>query len=210
MTGFLHRLLDLPSAVIYLIVGVFVFAEDAVLIGFIVPGETVAILAGVAASQGSVSPAVTCAVVVFAAIAGDTTGYLIGARYGHKILSLRPLRRRAKRIESAQQTLARHGGPAVLGGRFVAFLHAVMPLLAGTSHMSYRRFFAYNAAGGVLWGTGTVLAGYLAGSSYAVVEKTFGRASAIAAAAVIVAGLVAWRVHRWRRRRHGGVAEGNS
>lgn len=201
MKRFLDQVLGLNSAVVYVIVAVLVFAEDALLIGFVVPGETAAILGGVAASQGDVSLTLMCGIVVFAAITGDSTGYVVGARYGDRILSLRPLRRRRENIEAARATLARQGGPAVLVGRFVAFLHAVMPLVAGTSHMSYRRFFAYNATGGLLWGTGAVLAGYLAGNSYGVIERTFGRASAIAAGAVVVVGLVLWRVRRWRRKR---------
>lgn len=199
MRRFLDQLLHLHTTVIYLVVAVLVFAEDALLVGFVVPGETAAILGGVAASQGSVSLAIMCGIVVLAAVVGDSTAYAIGARYGHKIFSLRPLQRRAQRIDAAQRTLARRGGPAVLGGRFVAFLHAVMPILAGTSHMSYRRFFVYNATGGLLWGTGTVLLGYLAGNSYAVIDRTFGRTSAIAAAVVVIVGLVVWRVRRWRR-----------
>ncbi len=198
---FLDQLLGLNSAVVYVIVAALVFAEDALLIGFIVPGETAAILGGVAASQGDVSLTLMCGIVVLAAITGDSTGYAVGARYGDRILSVRPLRRRRKNIEAARATLARRGGPAVLAGRFIAFLHAVMPLVAGTSQMSYRRFFAYNATGGLLWGTGAVLAGYLAGNSYSVIERTFGRASAIAAGAVVVVVLVLWRVSRWRRKR---------
>jgi membrane protein DedA with SNARE-associated domain len=91
---FLDQLLGLNSAVVYVIVAVLVFAEDALLIGFVVPGETAAILGGVAASQGDVSLTLMCGIVVLAAITGDSTGYAVGARYGDRILSVRPLRRR--------------------------------------------------------------------------------------------------------------------
>ncbi len=80
---------------------------------------------------------------------------------------------------------------AVFLGRFVAFLRAVMSFLAGTSRMRYRRFLAYNAAGGRVWGVGSVLLGYLAGNSYAAIERTFGRAVALLAAAVVLVGIVA-------------------
>jgi len=92
----------------------------------------------------------------------------------------------------------------VFGGRFIAFFRAVMPFLAGTAHMSYRRFLAYNAAGGLVWGLGCVLLGYLAGNSYTAIEKIFGRAAAIVVAAVVVIGLIVWSV---RRRRRGPAAE---
>jgi len=90
---------------------------------------------------------------------------------------------------------------AVFLGRFVAFLRAVMSFLAGTSRMRYRRFLAYNAAGGRVWGVGSVLLGYLAGNSYAAIERTFGRAVALLAAAVVLVGIVVWRLRRQRSNR---------
>ena len=153
MSKILDQVLGLHGPVVYLIVGFLVFAEDALFVGFVLPGETAAILGGVAASRHNVSLTLMCIIVVLAAIVGDSVGYEIGARYGTRLLSLRVLRRRKDRIDAARATLARRGGPAVFGGRFVAFLRAVMPFLAGTSHMRYPRFLAYNAAGGLAWGT---------------------------------------------------------
>jgi membrane protein DedA with SNARE-associated domain len=204
MTKVLDQLLNLHGVAVYVIVGLVVFAEDAVFVGFVLPGETAAILGGVAASRGNASVAVMCAVVVVAAIVGDSVGYEIGSRYGSRVLSLRVLRRRADRIDAARDMLARRGGPAVFLGRFVAFFRAVMPFLAGTVHMRYRRFLAYNAAGGLVWGTGAVLLGYLAGNSYAVIEKTFGRAAALIVAALVVAVLIVWSIRRRRHERAAG------
>jgi membrane protein DedA with SNARE-associated domain len=201
VTRFLNQLLGLHGAAVYLIVGLLVFAEDALFVGFVVPGETAAVLGGVAASRGHVSLTLICAVVVVAAIVGDSVGYEIGARYGTRLLSVRVLRRRRPRIDAARATLARRGGLAVFLGRFVAFLRAVMPFLAGTSRMRYRRFLAYNAAGGLLWGIASVLLGYLAGNSYAAIEKTFGRVVALVVAAIVVVALVAWSIRRRRRER---------
>jgi membrane protein DedA with SNARE-associated domain len=204
----LDQVLGLHGTVVYLIVGVLVFAEDALFVGFVLPGETAAILGGVAASRHNVSLAIMCATVVLAAVVGDTVGYEIGARYGTRLLSVRFLRRRADRVDAARATLARRGGPAVFGGRFVAFLRAVMPFLAGTSHMRYPRFLAYNAAGGLAWGVGSVLLGYLAGNSYTAVEHAFGRVTALIAAALVVAGLIVWSVRRHRRQRTAGPGDG--
>lgn len=202
MTGFLDSLLRLQGAVVYAIVGLVVFVEDALFVGFVVPGETAAILGGVAASHHNVSLTLMCAVVVLAAIIGDSVGYEIGRRYGPRLLALPVLRRRATRIDAARDTLARRGGPAVFGARFVAFLRAVMPFLAGSAAMPYRRFLAYNAAGGLVWGIGAVLLGYLAGNSYAMIEKTFGRGAAVVVAAIVVIGLIVWSIRRRRREAH--------
>jgi membrane-associated protein len=201
VSGLLDRLLGLQGTVVYLIVGLLVFAEDALFFGFVLPGETAAILGGVAASRHHVSPTAMCAVVVVAAILGDSVGYEIGARYGTRLLSVRVLRRRKDRVDAARANLARRGGPAVFGGRFVAFLRAVMPFLAGASHMRYPRFLAYNAAGGLVWGIGCVLLGFLAGNSYTAIEHAFGRVTALVAAAVVIVGLLVWTVRRHRRNR---------
>ena len=208
MNGILDQLLGLQGTVVYLSVGALVFAENALFVGFVLPGETAAILGGVAASRGNVSLTLMCTVVVIAAIVGDSVGYGIGARYGPRLLSIRVLERRKDRIDDARATLARRGGPAVFGGRFVAFLRTVLPFLAGASHMRYRPFLAYNAAGGLIWGVGAVLLGYLAGHSYAAIERTFGRVTAVLAAVLVVAGLLIWSIRRHRRQRADGPGNG--
>lgn len=196
MSGLLDRITGLPVASVYLLVGLLVFAEDALFIGFVIPGETVAILGGVTASLGRTSLPVTIAVVVGAAVLGDSVGYELGKHYGVRLLETRPLARRRARIDDARAFLARRGGPAVFLGRFVAFLRAMMPFLAGASQMRYRTFLAFNAAGGIVWGVAVVLLGYFAGASYSKVEHLFGRAAAITVAVIVVVALVVWRIRR--------------
>ncbi len=208
MSKVLDQLLGLQGTVVYFTVGALVFAENALFVGFVLPGETAAILGGVAASRGNVSLTLMCTVVVLAAIVGDTVGYEIGARYGTRLVAIRALERRRDRIDGARATLARRGGPAVFGGRFVAFLRTVLPFLAGTSHMPYSRFVAYNAAGGLIWGVGAVLLGYLAGHSYAAIERTFGRVTAVLASALVLVGLLIWRIRRHRRQSAAGPKSG--
>jgi len=194
----LHGLTSLPAGWIYLVVGLLVFAEDALFVGFLIPGETAAVIGGVTANSGRTDLVAMMAVVVAAAILGDSVGYEVGRRFGGRLLETRPLRRRRERVDRAREFLARRGGPAVLLGRFVAFLRATMPFLSGSARMRYRRFLAYNAVGGVLWGVGTVLLGFLAGAAYQRVARTFGVVSAVVVALLALAALV---VRRLRRRR---------
>ncbi|HEV7712659.1 MAG TPA: DedA family protein [Asanoa sp.] len=201
MSSLLDSLVDQRAIWVYVIVGLVVFAEDAFFIGFILPGETAAILGGVAASQGHVSVVWMSVIVVAAAILGDTVGYEIGSRWGYRLLSVRVLQKREKQVESARSFLARRGGPAVFLGRFIAFLRAFVPFLAGVAHLHYRKFLAYNAAGGVVWGVGSVLLGYLAGHSYTMIENALGKWAAIAIGAVVVAALLAWAIYRRVRER---------
>ena len=161
-------------------------------------GETAAVLGGVAASLGHASLPVMMVTVVAAAIVGDTVGYEVGRHLGPRLVSSRMLRSRRERLDRAREFLARRGGAAVFLGRFVAFFRAVMPALAGTAGMRYRRFLAFNAAGGIVWGTGVVLLGYLAGTSYAAVERTVGRGVALAVAGIVLVALAVWRVRAHR------------
>lgn len=153
MSRLLDPLLNLHGLVVYLLVAAVVFTEDALFVGFVVPGETAAVLGGVAASRGHVSLAIIIAVVVAAAIIGDSAGYQLGAHYAPRLLSTRLVSRHQRHIDAAGDLLARRGGPAVFLGRFVAYLRAVMPFLAGAARVPYRRFLAYNAAGGLVWGS---------------------------------------------------------
>jgi membrane-associated protein len=201
MSSLIEQILSVPGALVYVIVGLLVFAEDALFIGFVIPGETAAVLGGVDASRGHVQPLLMIVAVVAAAIVGDSVGYEIGRHAGPRILRLPILLRHQRRLDDAQDLLARRGGSAVFLGRFVAFFRAVMPALAGTARMPYRRFLAFNAAGGAAWGTGFVLLGYLAGNSYAAVEKTVGRTAALAVLGLLLLALLMWRLRKRRAER---------
>ena len=198
MSGVLSHLLNLSPVLVVLVVALLVFAEYALFVGFVIPGETAAVLGGVYASRGGVPVAVVVAVVGVAAIVGDSVGYEVGNLIGPRLLSLRILDKRRAKLDKAQQFLARRGGSAVFLGRFVAFFRAVMPALAGISRMPYRRFLPWNAAGGLVWGTTFVVLGYLAGNSYEAVASAVGRDAALAVAAVVVIALIVWRIREHR------------
>jgi len=196
MSSIVDRLLSVPGWVVLTVVGLLVFAEDALFVGFVLPGETAAILAGVAAKLGHVPLLGALAVVVVAAIVGDSVGYEVGRHLGPRLLRLRILESRKGGIDRAQGFLARRGGSAVFLGRWVALFRALMPALAGSARMHYPKFLAYNALGGVTWGVTVVLVGYAAGASYKTIESRFGTGSAIAVAAVVVVALIVWRVRK--------------
>jgi len=198
MSGLLDHVLNVPAWAVLLTVALVVFAEDALFVGFILPGETAAVLGGVATKLGRVPLPAVLITVIAAAILGDSVGYEIGRHFGSRVLQLRILSRHRQRLGDAQDFLARRGGVAVFLGRGVAFFRAVMPALAGTARMPYRTFLAYNAAGGIVWGTLVVLLGYAAGASYATIEQTLGRTSALIVLAITVAALLVWRIHKHR------------
>jgi membrane protein DedA with SNARE-associated domain len=178
-----------------------VFAEDAVFVGFVVPGETAAVVAGVATALRGIPLWVAIVAVDVAAIAGDTVGYEVGRHALSRVLDAKPLRRHRGRVERARDVLRRRGGVAVFLGRFTAFFRAVMPALAGMSKMHYPRFLAWNAAGGIVWGTGYVVLGHVAGASYQQLESKVGHGAAYAIGGLVVLGIIVWRVRAHRRER---------
>jgi membrane-associated protein len=200
VSSLLQQLLHLPAPLVLSVVGVLVFGEAAVFLGFVLPGETAVLLAGFLASSGRFSVVLLAVVVVVAAIVGDTVGYEVGKRYGPRLMRTPLFLRHEGRLLRARRFLDGRGAPAIFVGRFTAFLRAVTPGLAGLSGMRYRRFLAWNALGGLVWGVGCVVAGYVAGSSYQQMASRLGQAGAAAAAVVVLLALVAWRVGRRRHR----------
>jgi membrane-associated protein len=188
----------LSGWVALIVIAALVFGETAVFLGFVLPGETAVVIGGVLASRGHLSLATLTVVVVLAAVAGPIVGYDIGRRMGDRLFAVRPLRRMPGGLQRARSVLRDRGGLAVLLGRFVAFVRAVMPAAAGAARMPYRTFLFYNVAGGVVWGVGYCLLGYAAGSAYSAIESRVGAGLAIAVAALVLIGLVVWAVRRHR------------
>ncbi len=201
MQWIIDHVLGAPAWLVYVVVGLVVFVEDALFIGFVVPGETLAVIGGVTASLGHTSLGWMLVVVAVAAIVGDSVGYEVGRLLGPRILSMRILERRRPQLDRAQAFLRRRGGAAVFFGRWTAFFRAVMPALAGVSRMHYPKFLLWNAIGGLTWSTAVVLVGYVAGRSYSRVEQWFGRGTAGLAALVVIVALVVWQVRRRRAER---------
>ncbi|HEY6934240.1 MAG TPA: VTT domain-containing protein, partial [Marmoricola sp.] len=111
------------------------------------------------------------------------------------------LRKRRGAIDRSMDFLRRRGGIAVFLGRFTAFFRAMMPALAGASRMRYGTFLMWNAAGGIIWGTGYVMLGHIAGASYQALESKVGHGAAIGIGAVVVLAIIVWRVRAHRRER---------
>jgi membrane protein DedA with SNARE-associated domain len=194
----LERIQSLPGSLVYGLVALLVFGEAALFIGFVLPGETAVIVAGVVASRGHVNVVLLCVVVVVSAIAGDSVGYAVGAKYGHRLLTLKILKSRRESLDRTLDALSRRGLTYVFIGRFTAFLRAVIPGLAGMSRLHYRRFLAANAAGAVAWGVLYTLLGYFAGHALDSIEKYSGWAAS--GLLVIVVAIIV-TVHLRRKRR---------
>jgi membrane-associated protein len=192
-------LLHFHGTAAYALVGFLVFAEAALLVGFFIPGETAVVVGGVLAGLHQVNLETMMAVVVVCAIVGDSVGFEVGKRSGPWLLERRPLKGRAG-VRRTMAMLERYGGPAVFLGRFVAFARAIIPGLAGMSGLRYRVFLFYNALGGLVWGVGYTLLGFIVGISFAHILSTIGLWSIAVVGAIVVAAVVTGVVVKRRER----------
>jgi membrane protein DedA with SNARE-associated domain/uncharacterized membrane protein YbhN (UPF0104 family) len=136
-------------------------------LGVPVPGETTLVAAAVLAAQGRLNLALVLALAAAAAIAGDNAGYLLGRRFGRRIL-LAPgpfARRRRHLVEAGDRFFAAHGAAAVFLGRWVAVGRMAAAWLAGADRMPWRRFAVWNAAGAVAWTLSVGLVAYALGAA---------------------------------------------
>ncbi len=180
-------LFDLAGPVALIIVFAVAMAEGGLLIGLFLPGEAPLIIAGVLAYQGRVAlPAVLLAAGL-GAVLGDSVGYWLGRRYGSKLESTKLGRKIGEqRWEKSRTYVRERGGKAVFLGRFVSIFRTLAPPVAGSAHMPYRRFLVWNVPAAVIFAVGLVMAGYLAGSSWHLVEDYLGRASLVIGIVVVV------------------------
>jgi membrane protein DedA with SNARE-associated domain len=206
LSSIVNGLTHLSGWVAYSVIAALVFGETAIFLGFVLPGEAAVVLGGVLASRGHLSLAVLAAVVVVTALTGPMVGYEVGKRMGDRLFAARALRRVPGGPDRARTALRDRGGLAVLLGRFVAIVRAVMPAAAGAVRVPYRTFVLYNVAGGIIWGVGYCLLGYLAGSAYSVVESRIGVGLAIAVAVVVVTAAAVFAVRRHRAAARAGAA----
>ncbi|HUJ33745.1 MAG TPA: DedA family protein [Solirubrobacteraceae bacterium] len=200
-----HVIRDLGSTLgpwTYALVGVMAFLETGAGVGLIAPGELAVILGGVAAGQGEVELVPLIALVWTCAVAGDMLSYVLGRRLGRGFLLEHGHRVRLTpdRLEQVERYFARHGGKTILFGRFIGWVRALAPFIAGASRMPARRFLPATIVAAGLWAVACTLLGYAFWNSLdRAVELARGGSFAVAAI-VVLAAAGTYAVKRRRRR----------
>ena len=150
------------------LLGLIVFAESGMLVGFFFPGDSLLFIAGFLASDagGHKLPALPWVIltVVVAAIAGDQIGYLIGRKLGPRLFNRSDSRLlNPRNIDKTQAFFEHHGAKSIVLARFVPVVRAFVAVIAGAGRMKYRTFVSFNVIGGALWGIGVPILGYFLG-----------------------------------------------
>lgn len=148
-------------------------------VGIPLPGETVLIAAATyAATTGHLDIWLVFLAATAGAILGDNLGYWIGYRGGYKLARKygHKIRLDERKLKVGRYIFDRHGGKVVFFGRFVSVLRTFAAFLAGTVHMSWPRFLAYNASGGIVWAAIFSFGFYIAGNT---LEKLSGTVNVV-------------------------------
>ncbi len=143
-----------------------VFAETGLLVGFLLPGDTLLIITGLLAFHPGIGVDVWWAALAIgvAAFLGGEVGYLIGHKLGPAVFERKESGVFSrKNVERTNAFFERFGALAVILARFVPIVRTFAPVAAGVGHMNYRRYSLYNLVGAVVWGVGLTFAGYLVG-----------------------------------------------
>jgi len=174
--SFDSQLSTLAPFFFYILVGVIIFVETGILLGFFFPGDSILFSAGlVAAAHGNINIVILVTVIFLAAFFGDQVGFVIGRVYGRPYLEKRDSKRIQSMIARADRFYEQTGWWAVVTARFFPWIRTFVPPIAGASRMNYYQFLSANALGALLWGVGITLAGFYAAtlpwvrsSSYAI------------------------------------------
>lgn len=164
LTQLLHPdLATLSAGAAYAMLFTLVFVESGLLVGFLLPGDTVLFAAGLLSAHPD-SPLSVMVLSVGAgvcAVLGDAVGYWTGRRFGRPWLERRA-GRAARHLPTAERFYARWGMGAVVIARFIPWVRTFTPIVAGVALMHYARFLVANVTGALLWASGLVLIGHVA------------------------------------------------
>ena len=155
-----------------LLIGIIIFAESGMFVGFFLPGDTLLLSAGIFAAQGKLSLICVVMVVTVAAIAGDNVGYHIGKRYGRRLFK-KPdgIIFRQQYVDQAEKFYERWGSKMMLVSHFVPVVRTFAPPVAGVAKMNYKQFVVFDAIGILAWAVGVTLIGYWFGSKIPNIDQ---------------------------------------
>src|ERR1051325_2129369 len=197
-----ERLIALLSTVMtgwlgYTLLFGIVFAETGLLVGFVLPGDSLLFTVGVVAGAGQLNIVLVDAVLMLAALCGDTVNYFLGRSLGPRVFSREDSRYfRRDHLLRTQTFYDRHGGKTLIYARFIPIIRTFAPFVAGVGQMPYLRFLSFSVFGGMGWVLLMTLLGYSLGN-VTIVRHNFEK---VIVAIVVISLVPAFR-EAWKARR---------
>ncbi|MCR4325139.1 MAG: VTT domain-containing protein, partial [Candidatus Curtissbacteria bacterium] len=165
-------LVKIIESVGYLGIFAIIFAESGLLVGAILPGDSLLFTAGFLASQGFFNIWLLAPMTFIAAVLGDSVGYAFGHRVGKRLFQKEDnFFFHKKNLIRAKEFYDKHGGKTVTIARFLPIVRTFAPIVAGMGDMPYKRFLVYNLLGGFLWAVLIPFAGYFLGSAIPSIDR---------------------------------------
>lgn len=183
---------------IYAILFAIVFAETGLVVTPWLPGDSLLFAVGTLAAidtSGTLHAPTVAALLIVAAILGNTCNYAIGKAIGPPAFSGRYRLLKVEYLRQTESYFVKHGGKTVILSRFLPILRTFAPFVAGVAQMDYRRFQGYNVLGAVVWVVVFLGGGYLFGN-IPVVRENFG----IVTVLIIFGSLIPVAILALRRR----------
>jgi membrane-associated protein len=180
----------------YLVIGVIIFVETGLLIGFFLPGDSLLFSAGlVAAVRDDINIVILICVVFLAAFIGDQVGYVFGRKLGRPYLQRRNTPRMMRMLARSEKFYERYGWWSVVIARYIPWVRTFVPAIAGTVKMNYYKFLSANVLGALLWGVGITLAGFYSGTIVWVKEISY-----LIAVFFVIGSLGSLVINYWREK----------
>jgi membrane-associated protein len=160
----LGMLLSQYGIYVYAVLFAIVFCETGLVVLFFFPGDTLLFIAGAFCATGEMSYPLLMALLILAAVTGNTLNYHIGEAIGQRMFThdYRWINKDA--LKRTHDFFEKHGGKTIILARFVPVVRTFAPFVAGVSDMTHARFQMFNITGAVLWVAGLVTAGYFFGN----------------------------------------------
>lgn len=149
---------------VYIVLFAIVFCETGLVVLFFFPGDTLLFIAGAFCATGEMNYPLLTALLVAAAVLGNTLNYYIGQAIGHRVFSHNYRWINKDALQRTHDFFEKHGGKTIIVARFVPVVRTFAPFVAGVSEMTHARFQLFNITGAVLWVVSLVTAGYLFGN----------------------------------------------
>ncbi|MFN3393960.1 MAG: DedA family protein [Candidatus Thermochlorobacter sp.] len=171
----------------YMILFAIVFAETGLFFGFLLPGDSLLITAGLVAASGKLGFWEVNSTMITAAILGDSTGYFIGKALGRKLFEREDsLIFRREYLQRTQTFYDKHGGKTIFFARFVPIIRSFATTVAGIAGMAYPRFIAFSVSGATTWIVSLTSLGYFLGSQFPELDTYINLIISITVGAIIL------------------------
>jgi membrane-associated protein len=161
---YLGTVIDQYGTMVYIVLFAIVFSETGLVVLPFLPGDTLLFIGGAYCATGAMNMWVLIALLITAAVTGNTLNYWIGSLIGHKVFTHNYRWLDQAALQKTHAFYEKHGGKTIILARFIPIVRTFAPFVAGVSEMTFAKFQMFNVAGAAMWVVGLVAGGYFFGN----------------------------------------------